>query len=154
MTPKSIKNRSKIDPKSIRGPSKTRFRKNIKKWTVLERFWSSFWHPKSTKNRLCFFFFWSPSKNGVATILTSKTTPKWNQFRPLFENRRPCDFAAIYYTLERFCTSGGVKNPTKFRCVFGEVLFWGWESILSYFGGHFSTLFRHFFLPWKKSHFL
>ena len=64
------------------------------------------------KSTLFFVAFGSPSKNGVATILTSKTSPKWNQIRALFENRRPCDFAAIYYTFERFCTFGRVKNRT------------------------------------------
>ena len=36
MTPKSIKNRSKIDQESTRGPSKIGFKKNSKKWTILD----------------------------------------------------------------------------------------------------------------------
>ena len=109
MTPKSTKNRSKIDSLTLQNRVPEKRQKMNDFGTILELVLAPKIVQKSTLFFLCFLY---PSKNGVATILTSKTTPKWNPFRQLVENRRPCDVAAIYYTLERFCTSGEVKIPT------------------------------------------
>ena len=77
----------------------------------------------SQKSTLFSAVFLDTSKSCIETILSSTTSPKWNQFWSILGTWRPCDFAAIYYTFERFRTSETVKFPIEFRCLLGDTFF-------------------------------
>ena len=62
--------------------------------------------------------FLEPSQSGIVTTFVPKTASKVVPFRNLFWMWRPCDFAAIYYTLERFWVSSRPGFSTFFLNVF------------------------------------
>ena len=108
--------------------------------------WDLVLSPKiNQKSTLFSAVFLDTSKSCIETILSSTTSPKWNQFWSILGTWRPCDFAAIYCTFEWFRTSETVKFPIEFWCSLGDTFFWASDSFLTSFEDRFSTCFPHFF---------
>ena len=98
--------------------------------------------PQNNQKSIMFSaMFLDTSKSCIETIMSSTTSPKWNQLWSIFGTWRPCDFAAIYHTFERSRISETVTFPIEFRCLVGDT-FWGAsDSFLTTFEGRFSTCF-------------
>ena len=89
--------------------------------------------------------FLEPSQSGIVTISAAKTTSKVIPFRHQFQMWRPCEFAAIYYTLERFWPFGCSRFSHFFLNVF-QACSGAWKSTFCIdFDVPFSTIFAHCF---------
>ena len=89
--------------------------------------------------------FLEPSQSGIVTISAAKTTSKVVPFRHQFHMWRPCDFAAIYYTLERFWRFSCSRFSHFFLNVF-QACSGAWKSpFLVDFEVPFATILGHCF---------
>ena len=101
---------------------------------------------KIDENSTSFFMrFLEASQRGIVTIFASTTTPKMVPFRNQFRRWRPCDFAAIYYTLERFWPFSWPSFSSLFLIVFQICPRARKSQVCIDFEVHFWTMFRHLF---------